>query len=302
MSMRIRIYDENDVLVAAASTSLDAGAALQINDAGFFADGKKIGLSGGAASPIPAGTRIVEYKRLAGLFSYSDPSLTEALRRLTRFSIDHGVWGSSINVLDGAYNGNWKIIVELVNWYYPSTFYPPPPALLQGETHLTNLTFLLPYNHLGPFELKKPLIIPNAMLGEEKSIIVALDQRGYLNGLVMFLNIYNEARVASWASIIAKTEKDVYTIYSWDGRYEMYLPAGFYTVTVEEAELKTETLTINVSEGAEVSCDFLLKPSEVNIPEFNHPVKLNILAISIALAFFFIKRKLSFNSFSLKQL
>jgi len=302
MSMRIRIYDENDVLVAAASTSLDAGAALQINDAGFFADGKKIGLSGGAVSPIPAGTRIVEYKRLAGLFSYSDPSLTEALRRLTRFSIDHGVWGSSINVLDGAYNGNWKIIVELVNWYYPSTFYPPPPALLQGETHLTNLTFLLPYNHLGPFELKEPLIIPNAMLGEEKSIIVALDQRGYLNGLVMFLNIYNEARVASWASIIAKTEKDVYTIYSWDGRYEMYLPAGFYTVTVEEAELKTETLTINVSEGAEVSCDFLLKPSEVNIPEFNHPVKLNILAISIALAFFFIKRKLSFNSFSLKQL
>jgi len=302
MSMRIRIYDENDVLVAAASTSLDAGAALQINDAGFFADGKKIGLSGGAVSPIPAGTRIVEYKRLAGLFSYSDPSLTEALRRLTRFSIDHGVWGSSINVLDGAYNGNWKIIVELVNWYYPSTFYPPPPALLQGETHLTNLTFLLPYNHLGPFELKEPLIIPNAMLGEEKSIIVALDQRGYLNGLVMFLNIYNEARVASWASIIAKTEKDVYTIYSWDGRYEMYLPAGFYTVTVEEAELKTETLTINVSEGAEVSCDFLLKPSEVNIPEFNHPVKLNILAISITLAFFFIKRKLSFNSFSLKQL
>jgi hypothetical protein len=302
MSMRIRIYDENDVLVAAASTSLDAGAALQINDAGFFADGKKIGLSGGAVSPIPAGTRIVEYKRLAGLFSYSDPSLTEALRRLTRFSIDHGVWGSSINVLDGAYNGNWKIIVELVNWYYPSTFYPPPPALLQGETHLTNLTFLLPYNHLGPFELKEPLIIPNTMLGEEKSIIVALDQRGYLNGLVMFLNIYNEARVASWSSIIAKTEKDVYTIYSWDGRYEMYLPAGFYTVTVEEAELKTETLTINVSEGAEVSCDFLLKPSEVNIPEFNHPVKLNILVISIALAFFFIKRKLSFNSFSLKQL
>ena len=291
MSMRIRIYDENDMLVAAASTSLDAGAALQSNDAGFFADGKKIGLSGGAAPPIPAGTRIVEYKRLAGLFSYSDPSLTEALRRLTRFSTDHGVWGSSINVLDGAYNGNWKIIVELVNWYYYSTFYPPPPALLQGETHLTNLTFLLPYNHLGPFELKEPLITPNAMLGEEKSIVLGLDQRGYLNGLVMFLNVYNEARVASWASIIAKTEKDIYAIYSWDGRYEMYLPAGFYIVTVEEEELKTETLNINVSEGAEVSCDFLLKPGEINIPEFSYPVKLNVLAISIASAFFFIKRK-----------
>jgi hypothetical protein len=293
MSMRIRVYDENDVLVAAASTSLDAGAALQINDAGFFADGKKIGLSGGAVPPIPAGTRIVEYKRLAGLFSYSDPSLTEALRRLTRFSTDHGVWGSSINALDGAYNGNWKIIVELVNWYYPSTFYPPPPALLQGETHLTNLTFLLPYNHLGPFELKEPLIIPNAMLGEEKSIVLGLDQRGYLNGLVMFLNVYNEARVVSWASIIAKTEKDVYTICSWDGRYEMYLPAGFYTVTVEEGELKTETLNVSVSEGAKVSCDFLLKPGEINIPEFNCPVKLNVLAISVALAFFFIKRKTS---------
>jgi len=173
------------------------------------------------------------------------------------------------------------------------TFHPPPPALLQGETHLTNLTFLLPYNHLGPFELKEPLIIPNAMLGEKKSIVLGLDQRGYLNGLVMFLNVYNEARVVSWASIIAKAEKDVYTIYSWDGRYEMYLPAGFYTITVEEGELKTETLNVSVSEGAKVSCDFLLKSSEINIPEFNCPIKLNVLAISVALAFFFIRRKTS---------
>ncbi|MEM3732854.1 MAG: carboxypeptidase-like regulatory domain-containing protein [Candidatus Bathyarchaeia archaeon] len=288
MSMRIRVYDENDMLVAAASTSLDAGAALQIKDAGFFVDNKQIGLAGASISPIPAGTQIVEYKRLAGLYSYSDPSLTEALRRLIRFPIDHGIWGNSLNNLDGSYSGNWKIIVELTNWYYHSMFYPPPPALLHGETHLTNLTFLLPYNHLGPFELKEPVIIPNAMLGEEKSIVIVLDQRGYLNGLVKFINIYNEARTVSWASIIVETKENVYTIYTWDGYYEMYLPAGEYTINVIEEELKPEAKIINVSEGSDVTFDFLLNPLDFNIPEFNltsQPLTLLLSVLTILVSF-----------------
>jgi hypothetical protein len=290
MSMRIRIYDENDMLVAAASTSLDAGAALQVNDAGFFVDGKKIGLAGGSTPPIPAGTQIVEYKRLAGLFSYSDPSLTEALRRLIRFPFDHGVWGSSIQPLDGSYNGDWKIIVELVNWYYASKFYPPAPALLQGETHITMLTLLLPYNHLGPFEMKKPVTIPNVMLGEEKSIIIGLDQRGYLSGLVTFLNVYDEGRVVSWALIEAKKENEVYSIFSWDGIFEMYLPAGTYTINVIKEGLKLESITINVSEGSEISYDFLLTPIEFNIPEFNLNNKLTALTFSTLIFMSFIKK------------
>ncbi|MBS7656000.1 carboxypeptidase regulatory-like domain-containing protein [Candidatus Bathyarchaeota archaeon] len=290
MSMRLRIYDDNDMLVAAASTSLDAGAALSIGNAGFFADGKKISLSGGSTPPIPAGTQIVEYKRLAGLFSYSDPSLTEALRRLTRFSFDHGVWGNSIQPLGGSYNGNWKIVIELVNWYYSSKFYPPTPALLQGETHLTQLTFLLPYNHLGPFELKEPITIPNAMLGEEKSIIVGLDQRGYLNGLITFLNVYGESRVASWVLIEAKTENEIYSIFSWDGRFEMYLPAGTYTINIIEEGLRPESIVINVSEGSEIYYYFLLKPVEFNIPEFNLNRELIVLAFSTLIFMSFIKK------------
>ena len=267
MSMRIRIYDERDMLVAAASTSLDAGAALSADGVGFYADGRKVGLSGGATPPIPAGTTIVEYKRLAGLFSYVDPSLGEALRRATLFPSDHGVWGSSIQPLDGAYNGAWTIIVELVNWYQPSTFYPPSPALLQGETHLTNLTFLLPYNHLGPFEQRTAIIVSNAKLGEAKSITLGLDQRGLLSGLVSAFNWCGETRGASWITVSATRDGEIYIVYSWDGRYEMYLPAGTYEVTVEGVEFAAQTITLTIPDGGNVAYNFLLEQSAFNIPE-----------------------------------
>lgn len=282
-SMRIRIYDERDMLVAAASTSLDAGAALSVADAGFFADGRKIGLSGGSSPPIPAGTATVEYKRLAGLFSYTDPSLGEALRRLMLFPGDRGVWGSSIYPLDGAYEGTWTILVELVNWYQSSSFYPPPPALLQGETHLTNLTSLLPYNHLGPFELRTRIVIPNTGLGGAKSITLGLDQRGYLNGIIATLNLHDEPRVASWipVSAVDMDGGEAYTVYSWDGRYEMYLPAGTYQVTLEEPGYTPRTIALTISEGSDVTCNFTLEQGASEVPEY--PSNLLPLAAAIPL-------------------
>lgn len=288
MSMRIRIYDEKDALVAAASTSLDAGAALSIADAGFFADGRKVGLSGGSTPPIPAGTAVVEYRRLAGLFMYADPSLGAALRRAMLFPTDRGVWGSSVYPLDGAYEGTWTIVVELVNWYRPARFYPPAPALLQGETHLTNLTFLLPYNHLGPFELRAAIAIPNARLGEAKSITLCLDQRGYLSGVVAALNLHDEARTASWVPISAAGEGEIYRAYSWDGRYEMYLPAGAYEVSVEGAGFSPQTVTLAVPEGSNVTYNFLLEPAEFEIPEYPLDSLPAMLAAAMAVGYFFV--------------
>jgi len=291
MSMRIRIYDDRDLLVAAASTSLDVGAALPAADIGFFADGSKIYSSGGAVPPIPAGTSQVEYRGLAGLFGYTDPSVgAEALRQATLFPADHGVWGSSPYPLGGAYSGSWRVIVELVTWYRPSQFYPPAPALLQGETHLTNLTALLPYNHLGPYELRQPITIPNAPLFAETSVPLALDQRGYLQGVVNAFNMHGELRTASWVTVQAKGQKGSYTMYTWDGFYEMYLPAGTFELTFDEPGYTLQAENITFSEGASININLCLVQGETAIPEFSGQILPLTIAIPVLLVIFIRRR------------
>jgi hypothetical protein len=291
MSMRIRIYDDRDLLVAAASTSLDGGAAMPAADIGFFADGRKIYSSGGTVPPIPAGTSQVEYRGLAGLFGYTDPSVgAEALRRATLFPADHGVWGSPPYPLDGAYSGSWRVIVELVTWYRPSQFYPPAPALLQGETHLTNMTALLPYNHLGPYELRQPIIIPNAPLFAETSAALALDQRSYLQGVVNAFNMHGELRTASWVTVEAQRQEESYTMYTWDGFYEMYLPAGTFELTFNEPGYTPQAENITFSEGASININLCLVQGETPIPEFSGQILPLIIVIPVLLVIFIRRR------------
>jgi hypothetical protein len=268
MSMRIRVYDDRDVLVAAASTSLDISSVQSLADAGFFADGKKIADAGCADSPIPAGTLLVEYKRLAGLLGYVDPTEgAESLRRLTQFSPDIGVWGGSPNPIPGIYRGNWQVLVELVPWYRPSEYYPPPQGMLQGETHQTMLTVLLPYNHPGPYESTEAVVLPNVNLGGRASATVTLDLRGLLTGTVTFGNMRGDIRSSSWA-VVFMNGTDTYTTYSWDGFYETYLPQGIYTVTVEEAGLTTQSVSATIPAGGVSTLNFHLRPTGEAVPEY----------------------------------
>jgi len=268
MSMRIRVYDDRDVLVAAASTSLDISSVQPLADAGFFADGKKIADAGCADSPIPAGTLLVEYKRLAGLLGYVDPTEgAESLRRLTQFSPDIGVWGGSPNPIPGIYRGYWQVLVELVPWYRPSEYYPPPQGMLQGETHQTMLTILLPYNHPGPYESTEAVVLPNVNLGGRASATVTLDLRGLLTGTVTFGNMRGDIRSSSWA-VVFMNGTDTYTTYSWDGFYETYLPQGIYTVTVEEAGLTTQSVSATIAAGGVSTLNFHLRPTGEAVPEY----------------------------------
>jgi hypothetical protein len=269
MSMRIRVYDDRDRLVAAASTSYDYGVIDPTSNIGFFADGAKVANAGGATSPIPAGTLGVEYRRLAGLFGYVDPiDGSQALQRLTLFLADDGVWGDSSSPMSGVYRGNWQVLVEMVPWYRPGEFYPPVPGLLQGEVHQTTLSILLPYNHLGPYETRIPVIVPNAHLGGRASVSVDLDLRGMVTGTVTFRNMHGDLRSASWASILLQGEKK-YTLYSWDGFYEGYLPRGVYAVTVQEPGLSSQNASIIVPDGGSVASSFYLNPSGIPIPEYS---------------------------------
>ena len=90
-SVRIRVFDEGDTLVAATTLFSDAGTLVPSSNSGFFADGKKLLLQA-----VPAGTLILEYSDLAGLFGYVEPSSGGAgVRTATLFSADHGIWGRS---------------------------------------------------------------------------------------------------------------------------------------------------------------------------------------------------------------
>lgn len=268
MTMRISVYDDRDALVAAATTSLDIGAVQPSSDLGFFTDGKKVINASGSVA-IPAGTQQVEYKGLAGLLRYIDPT-AEAQARflLTLYSADSGIWGSSPTPLAGMYSGGWYVTVEMANWYRPTEFYPPPFAMLQGELQTWNMTTILPYNHPGPFELRETIRLPPASLGGGSSAIFSLHMRGQVHGTVAFYNIRRDLRSVSWASV---TYQDNYThiSYTWDGLYETYLPHGVYSIIVDHPGLTSQSSTIMVPDGGLATYNFYLVQSGIPIPEFN---------------------------------
>jgi len=258
-SVRIRIYDDSDRIVAAASTSLDPGVV--IANAGFFADQNKIINASGPVS-IPSGTKIVEYRNLAGLYKYTELlTSAEIARRALLFAPDYGVWGSTGT--GGGYRGNWTVKVDLVNWYSQGQFYPPALGLLQGES-----AFLHPYNHLGPYESRTTITIPNVPIGGQASIAVALDLRAYISGDVYSFNWFDEVRTASWAVVEMKRGKETYRAYSLDGFYDAYLPQGSYDVRVTlripaEGEF-TANRTILLSDGVSIlGEDFFLGPQNL---------------------------------------
>jgi hypothetical protein len=238
-SIRIRIYDTYDRLVAATTLYSDVSSALpQPTHVGFFANGKSLidpaftGSSGGLKPfGVPAGTRDLTYVDLAGTYQYTEPG-SSGVQLHTIFSFDHGVWGSNPGYYQysGSYNGPWTVMVDFVNWYQPDTFYPPAPGLLQGES-----PYFFPYNHLGPYAQNGYEIVSNAPLGGEASAIFELDLRGLLQGTILAMNWVNQVRTASWITLqYVSNSSYQYYWYSWDGFFDGYLDPGVYQLTLTE--------------------------------------------------------------------
>ncbi|MEM2530006.1 MAG: carboxypeptidase-like regulatory domain-containing protein [Candidatus Bathyarchaeia archaeon] len=262
-SMRIRIYDDRDILVAAASTSNDPGGYFGAG-CGFFADGTKVAFAGCSVPPIPAGAKRVEYLRLAGLFGYVDPSLGGERRRAAMlFQADQGVWGKARAPMAGSYGGGWTVVIELTNWYRPSGFHPPAPGLLQGELHLTNLTALLPYNHLGPFGLRHRARIEGAHLGSGASLTIVLDERAYISGSVYGFNWKGLPRTASWAAISIESIGAggfKHQAYTFDGFFDSYAEPGPLALTVSARGYCLGRAMIHATEGSSTRLEFYLEP------------------------------------------
>ncbi len=262
-TVRIRVFDEGDTLIAAATLFSDGGALNPTSNSGFFADGTKL-----LQQPVPAGTMTLEYSDLAGVLGYVEPSTGgESVRAATLFSPDHGVWGRSDH--PGSYSGQWTVMVDLVNWYFPKSYYPPVPALLQGES-----PFFFPYNHLGPYLQRTYTQIPNAMQGSQASVEFELDLRGYVQGIVLGLDWNDAARTVSWATIPFKVGSTTYYWYTWDGWFDGYLDPGDYQTAVTEWTSRDEGhksigLDLTVSAGQINRATIVtLEESQIPIAEF----------------------------------
>ena len=188
------------------------------------------------------------------------------------------------------YQGTWRIEVDAVNLYYSDKSFPSPPGLLLGESyHIINgvegpYGGIWKFNHLGPWEQKMVVTVPNAHLGAEASVVFELDLRGLLSGNIGAFTWSDELRPVSWASITASGAGGTFVSYSWDGYYDMYLPAGTYELTVaESAGHVSQTAPITVSTGQLVTgFSFYLQRSNIPIPEFSAVIPL-VAALSASL-------------------
>ena len=276
-SVRIRVFDQGDDLVAATTVFSDAGTLVPGSNAGFFADGKKL-----LSEPIPAGTKTLEYVSLAGVFGYVEPSTGSAnVRSATLFSPDHGIWGLSTHA--GSYSGEWTVMVDMVNWYLPHSYYPAAPALLQGES-----PFFYPYNHLGPYSQAGYTKIFNVVQSGGASVEFGMNLRGYVQGIVLGLDWDNAARTMSWASIQIKSGSTAYNWYTWDGWFDGYLDPGAYQAKVTEwtsgAEgHQTYQFTLNVNGGQSATETISLQESGIAIPEFTGALSSLLIAFTLAI-------------------
>jgi hypothetical protein len=285
MSVRIRVFDDEDRLVAATTLfTSDAGILLPQSNVGFFANGQKI-----ISRALPAGTTLLEYRDLAGLFRYVDPSTsTSRIRTATLFSTDHGIWGSGS--FAGSYFGSWTVMVDFVNWYRPTVAYPPPPALLQGES-----PYFFPYNHLGPYAQNGFTLVENAPLSGEASAVFEVDRRGYIQGVVLGLNWEDDTRTMSWVTVEPVDSSGYqYYWYTWDGWFDGYLNPGTYNVTITEWNHNEGhqqiTFTLSVNQGEQNGAlNYILAETQIPIPEF--PEALVTLTSAIALAGILLQRK-----------
>ena len=274
MSVRLRVFDDEDRLVAATTLfSSDAGILLPSSDTGFFANGEKI-----LSEALPAGTTLLTYENLAGLYSYVDPGIaTTRIRSTVLFSSDHGIWGSGS--YPGQYEGDWTVMVDFVNWYRPSVAYPPVPGLLQGES-----PYFLPYNHLGPYAQNGLTIISNAPLSGEASAEFEVDQRSYIEGTIVGMNWVDQTRTMSWVTVeFVDSTGYQYYWYTWDGWVDGYLNPGAYNVTITEWKISEGHqqigFKINLSPGERNEAfNFILEESQIPIPELA-TIPLSIFAV-----------------------
>jgi hypothetical protein len=117
-----------------------------------------------------------------------------------------------------------------------------------------------------------------------------VDNRGYVQGIILGLNWDSQTRTMSWATAeIVDGSGYQYYWYTWDGWFDGYLNPGSYQATISEwnhNEGHEQTkFTLNVNQGERNDLlNFILDESQIPIPELS-AIPLTALMIFVATAF-----------------
>jgi hypothetical protein len=188
-------------------------------------------------------------------------------------------------------------------WYSRSSTNPGPVAgLLYGESCTIDprtgklYTWALPQNHLGPYQQRVHIALPGAHLGGESSGILELDHLGLVSGIAYGYTWCDDWRTTSWIQVLFSGAPGMLNYYTFDGRYQAYLPAGVWKMDVipwlagpKSPGYASQSMNVNVSEGTFSALNVYLEESGVPVPEF--PTAIVVLASALAAALSILRRR-----------
>lgn len=300
-SMRVRLFDDKNALVAEYLTSDPWHGYLGYGKANFTAKAQDY-ISSLTYDTAAWGYRTssaddVSLNYVPGLAKYVTFNLCglpDTYGWITTASSDPAFevgWEKTIMApygIDAApnYMGGWSLEVDFVPWYQGATTWPMPIGALTGESPK-----YIPVNHLGPWELRHAITVPNNHLGGEASIVFELDLRGSMTGQVQGYTWCDDWRSTSWAQVVfaGADGKAVETFYTADGQYGGWLPTGQYTMTIKHGGYVSPKVAVFVSDGGTGYKNFPLERSNIPIPEF--PVAAVVLAFSLAASLVILRRR-----------
>jgi hypothetical protein len=185
---------------------------------------------------------------------------------------------------------------EYQNWY------PSVPGLLFGESCTIDprtgklYTWAIGANHVGPYQQRVQIALPGAHLGGESSGILELDRLGLARGVVYSYTWCDDWRTTSWVSVVFSGAPGIMTYYTFDGRYEAFVPAGTWKMDVipwlagaKAPGYASQSFTLAVSEGQVGGYNVYLEESGVPVPEF--PTAIVVLVSALAAALSILRRR-----------
>jgi hypothetical protein len=201
------------------------------------------------------------------------------------------------------YTGGYYVEVDVVPFGNENNkWYPPVQGLLYGESIAIDprtgklFPWSIPVNHLGPYQQRVHVALPGANLGGEVSAIFELDHLGLARGVAYSYTWCDDWRTTSWVQVQFSGAPGIMNYYTFDGRYEAYLPAGTWKMDVvpwlagaKSPGYAGQTFNLAISDGQAGGYDVYLEESGIPVPEF--PTALVVLASALAASLSILRRR-----------
>jgi hypothetical protein len=130
------------------------------------------------------------------------------------------------------------------------------------------------------------VVLVMLLLGSRPTIAQAPPQGGgYIHGWVYGFDMYDQLVPLVWVNVTASNGDYRFVAATGaNGSYEMFLPAGTYTLTVSAPGYKSYSRTISVSDGSASTVDVYLYESGVPVAEFPAQAISLLVMLSVAAA------------------